>query len=117
MTNRQETLIVVTADHSHTMTINGYSHRGNNLLGIHRGYITNILLIELAFKKHISNNESNLMFKGLSDDIGDDQLPYVTLSYANGPGYNTTFANGERINLTDVDTSNYSNQNILKLYN
>lgn len=37
--------------------------------------------------------------------MGEDDKPYTTLSYANGPGYNTTFANGERINLTNVDTS------------
>lgn len=33
MTSRQDTLIIVTADHAHTMTINGYPDRGNNLLG------------------------------------------------------------------------------------
>ncbi|XP_022257788.1 alkaline phosphatase-like isoform X3 [Limulus polyphemus] len=33
MTNREDTLLLVTADHSHTMTISGYPLRGNNILG------------------------------------------------------------------------------------
>ncbi|CAK1288023.1 alkaline phosphatase [Burkholderia pseudomallei] len=33
-----DTLIVVTADHDHTMTINGYSKRGNPVLDISRNY-------------------------------------------------------------------------------
>ena len=38
--------------------------------------------------------------------MGDDGKPYTKLSYANGPGFNTTFdKNGTRIDLTDVDTS------------
>jgi alkaline phosphatase len=34
----KNTLIVVTADHDHTMTINGYSKRGNPILDISRDY-------------------------------------------------------------------------------
>lgn len=33
MTSRDDTLIVVTSDHSHTMTLNGYPHRGSDILG------------------------------------------------------------------------------------
>jgi len=76
MTQREDTLIIVTADHAHTMSINGYPTRGNPLLGL---------------------------AKDLSDVDGK---PYTTLSYANGLGYSTAFsANGVRPDLTDVDTT------------
>ncbi|XP_015608485.1 alkaline phosphatase 4 [Cephus cinctus] len=52
-----ETLIIVTADHSHSFTMNGYPARGNDILG----YTTNL-------------NEKNVP-------------PYETLTYANGPGF------------------------------
>lgn len=63
-----ETLIVVTADHSHTLTISGYPKRGNPILG-----------------KVVSVD----WYRGTGDVEGRDglDLPYATLSYANGPGY------------------------------
>lgn len=63
-----ETLIVVTADHSHTLTIQGYPVRGNNVLGLVREVDDNGNP-EPGYKK---------------DRLG---LPYTTLSYANGRGY------------------------------
>jgi alkaline phosphatase len=35
LTDEEDTLIVVTADHAHTMTISGYPIRGNEILGKH----------------------------------------------------------------------------------
>jgi len=50
-----------------------------------------------------------LNVEGLAGNSNKDKKPYTTLSYANGPGYATAFNNdGERPNLTDVDTSKYS---------
>ncbi|MGB7208077.1 MAG: alkaline phosphatase [Pyrinomonadaceae bacterium] len=65
--NLDETLIIVTADHSHTFFIQGYPARGNNILGLVR---------------EIDND-------GVVEEIpkGDrDKKPFTTLGYANGPG-------------------------------
>ncbi|XP_017066483.1 membrane-bound alkaline phosphatase [Drosophila eugracilis] len=59
LTSEDDTLIVVTADHAHVMTINGYPFRDQEITG----------LAQLA----------------------DDNLPYTSLSYANGPGYYTAY--------------------------
>lgn len=57
MLDLSETLVIVTADHSHTMTINGYPKRGNNILGL----------------------------SGIKSTV--DDLPYTTIMYATGPSY------------------------------
>ncbi|XP_058835961.1 alkaline phosphatase-like [Topomyia yanbarensis] len=80
LTNLDDTLIVVSSDHSHTMTYNGYARRGQDVLGI--------------------------------ADISDiDHLPYTTLSYANGPGYNGTYNPDnptERLNISEYDFTLYN---------
>jgi alkaline phosphatase len=78
-----DTLIIVTADHSHTFTIAGYPSRGNNILG---------LVQEVPAKDGTA--------LGTTKDLNG--LPFTTLAYANGPGYRT----GGRPNLTSVDTTN-----------
>ncbi len=67
MTSAADTLIIVTADHSHTMTFAGYPARGNPILGKVVG----------------ASGEGPI--NGYALDAAG--LPYTTLSYANGPGY------------------------------
>ena len=67
MTSEKDTLILVTADHSHTMTFSGYPARGNPILG------------------KVVGPSGELPANGYAlDALG---LPYTTLGYANGPGY------------------------------
>ncbi|MEE7560854.1 alkaline phosphatase, partial [Xanthomonas sp. Kuri4-2] len=63
-----DTLIIVTADHSHTLNFVGYPVRGNPILGKVRG----------TGGEEGDRNQYALDLAG---------LPYTTLSYANGPGY------------------------------
>lgn len=77
LTSREDTLIVVTSDHSHTMTINGYPHRGSDIFG--HPMISNV-----------------------------DQLPYSTISYANGPSApNTPLTSEGRYNLSKDDPGKF----------
>ena len=69
-TKRAETLIIVTADHSHTFTIVGYPKRGNPILG------------KVVWPGHTEPER---------DMLG---RPYTTLSYANGPGVYRRIASG-----------------------
>lgn len=64
----RDTLIVVTADHSHVLAMAGYPTRGNPILGLVEG----------------NDASGKPAGKPLRDMLG---LPFTTLSYANGPGY------------------------------
>ena len=77
-TNSKETLIVVTADHSHTFTIAGYPERGNPILG----------LVKQPGASAFATDKNG--------------LPYTALGYANGPGYRGPNARPE---LTAVNTA------------
>jgi alkaline phosphatase len=104
LTNREDTLIVATADHSHTFVISGYPIRGNPILG---------LAVDV---------DGEVMKAG-------DGKPYTTLAYANGPGgvfpalaedapeAAEADAPGPRPDLTDVDTTNidFKQQSLLPM--
>ncbi|MBY6006560.1 alkaline phosphatase [Salipiger bermudensis] len=68
MTNDEDTLIIVTADHEHAIAFNGYCGRGTPIQGLCFG-------ISKTGDKH--SNELNL---------ADDGKPYSVISYANGSG-------------------------------
>ena len=90
-TNPEDTLIIVTADHSHVFTIAGYPKRANPILGtvVNPGKTTPALAA--------------------------DGMPYTTVSYANGNGYhflpvggdtsyNEPIQTGRVVNLATVNT-------------
>jgi len=104
MTSAEDTLILVTADHSHTLSFVGYPARGNAILGKVKGGSG-------------EDSDPNQLARDASG------LPYTTLNYATGPGYTGGSARQPegpkhfehlledvrpihtgRPNLTDVDT-------------
>tara|TARA_R110002167_G_scaffold242290_3_gene447753 strand:- start:53853 stop:55775 length:1923 start_codon:yes stop_codon:yes gene_type:complete len=92
-TSQEDTLIIVTADHSHVFTIAGYPKRGNPILGKVVG---------------IGATEPSL---------ASDDMPYTTVGYTNGLGFrdlgtetdaDASYAAAAvtgRVDLTDIDTS------------
>lgn len=83
------TLIVVTADHDHTMAFNGYSPLGNDILG---------KSVDIKTKKL---------------QLAEDGKPYTTLVFGNGTTPRNDPLTGARADLTNIDTSgdkNYKQQ-------
>jgi len=67
MVDLEDTLVIVTADHGHTMTFAGYPKRGNPMLGV------------------VVSTEDDGSPSTEPYPAGDGK-PYTTLGYANGPG-------------------------------
>ena len=67
-TDPRDTLIVVTADHSHSLTMSGYATRGNPILGL-----------------VVGNDAHGQPEK--KPELAEDGKPYTTIHYANGKGY------------------------------
>ncbi|MDJ0657166.1 MAG: alkaline phosphatase [Xanthomonadales bacterium] len=92
------TLILVTADHSHTLTISGYPSRGNDILGLVR-----------------ENDDQG----GATGKLAraEDGKPFTTLGYANGPGARHSFDEQGRTDPSDHQThgSRYRQQALVRL--
>lgn len=104
LTSDQDTMILVTADHSHVLTMASYPSRGNPILGLLRGI-------------NPDDEGEPVLVKDL------DGKPFTTLNYATGPGFSaasdlqaegpktfphrpkTAGERGLRPDLTHVDTT------------
>ena len=93
--NLDETLVLVTADHSHTFNLAGYPERGNPILGVVKN----------------TDKAGNLSGEVSKDAQGKS---YTTLSYANGPGY----VNGDQrpdLSHVDVQAADYKQAAIIPM--
>lgn len=79
---KDDTLIIVTADHSHVFTMAGYPTRGNPILGL------------------VVTNDDATGLPATEPAKAKDGKPYTTLGYMNGPGA----VSGPRPDLSAVDT-------------
>ena len=88
--NLRDTLVIVTADHSHVLTMAGYPSRRNPILG----------LVDGPDGKPV---------------LALDQKPYTTLGYANGPG--AAKQDEFREDLSNVDTTapDYRQQSLVPM--
>ena len=88
MTNDDDTLILVTADHSHVFTMAGYPKIGNPILGLVRPPAS----------------------KDDKPSIAADGLPYTTLGYHNGPNVRSAEAQTDNM----VQDKNYRQQSAVR---
>ncbi len=108
-TDFEDTLIIVTADHSHVFTMGGYPVRGNPILG---KVIENKLDAEA----------------GVGEALAADGMPYTTLGYYNGDGHAVVDDIGQRdegidfgepgradISTLDTESSSYYQESLIPM--
>ncbi|MEQ1755173.1 MAG: alkaline phosphatase [Micropepsaceae bacterium] len=84
-TSEADTLVIVTADHSHVLTMSGYPSRNNPILG------------------------------KVDTDKGSDAKPYTTLSYANGPGATVDGKPRDDLSDDDTTAQDFKQQSLVPL--
>ncbi|MEF2073968.1 alkaline phosphatase [Consotaella aegiceratis] len=104
MTDDEDTLIIVTADHEHSIALNGYCGRGSPILGL--CYEVDTTKIEHAD----------------TPNLGSDGKPYTVIGYLNGPGsvlieQEGGAYSGERPDLTqeEAEDTEYLQQSLIPM--
>lgn len=85
LTSEQDTMTVVTADHSHMFNFGGYTPRGNTIFGL----------------------------APMVSDI--DQKPFTAILYGNGPGFKVSNGVRENVSTVDYEENNYQAQSAVPL--
>ncbi|XP_058017373.1 alkaline phosphatase, tissue-nonspecific isozyme [Ahaetulla prasina] len=85
LTSTEDTLTVVTADHSHVFTFGGYTTRGNSIFGL----------------------------APMQSDM--DKKPFTSILYGNGPGYKIIAGERENISAVNFTDINYQAQSAVPL--
>ncbi|KAG8142233.1 hypothetical protein E2320_006175 [Naja naja] len=85
LTSSEDTLTVVTADHSHVFTFGGYTTRGNSIFGL----------------------------APMQSDM--DKKPFTSILYGNGPGYKMIAGERENISAVNFTDANYQAQSAVPL--
>jgi alkaline phosphatase len=93
----EETLIMVTADHSHVFTMAGYPVRGNPILGLVKSIDQTTGLPSDSYEKAL------------------DGKPYTTLGYHNGPHLRVASADNRPLTNEDVQDRNYRQQTAIPM--
>ncbi|MCZ4336318.1 alkaline phosphatase [Shewanella colwelliana] len=107
-TSASDTLLMVTADHSHVFTIAGYPTRGNPILGL------------------VKSNDANGV-PTVTNSTDANGMPYTTVGYANGLGFASLETGGDErynyvatagrvdLNYTDTQSAGFHQEALVPL--